>query len=210
MNSENLLPMSDTMSTLDVVHRAPESQRRISGNYVVIPSHSTSLAEYWFLVVKHMWTILGATLVVVTLVSIVTFRLTPLYEASARIAIYKEVADGLGFNGPKSGADTWADWDSNIDLDTQVKVLQSDTIAMDVVNGLHLDTNPSFTKSVGNLDAVLREAELITKFRKNLKVTVIPRTRVVEIKFLSPDPRLAAQVVNALANAYIEQNFKTK
>ena len=43
-----------------------------------------------------------------------------------------------------------------------------------------------------------------------LKLTVVPKTRIIEIRFSNPDPQLAAKVVNTLVNVYVEQNFKTK
>jgi capsular exopolysaccharide synthesis family protein len=43
-----------------------------------------------------------------------------------------------------------------------------------------------------------------------LKVASISNTRLIEINYLSPNPRLSADVVNALVSAYIEQNYRTK
>ena len=54
------------------------------------------------------------------------------------------------------------------------------------------------------------ESSLLDRFRRDLKISVVPRTRIVEIHYSHPDPRLAAQIVNMLINTYIEQNFKTK
>lgn len=43
-----------------------------------------------------------------------------------------------------------------------------------------------------------------------LKLTVLPKTRIIEIRFSNPDPQMAARVVNTLVSVYVEQNFKTK
>lgn len=37
-----------------------------------------------------------------------------------------------------------------------------------------------------------------------------PNTRIVEIRYTSTNPQLSADIVNNLANTYVEQNFKTK
>jgi succinoglycan biosynthesis transport protein ExoP len=167
------------------------------------------LVDYWRTVLKHRWTIAAFTLIVVTLVTVVSFRMRPQYVATSQIAIYREGSESLSLHGEKP--DTWEDWDSNIDLDTQVKVLQSDALAMQVVRGLKLDQNRNFIRpSDSDPTDARREAALLKTFHDGLKVTVLPRTRVVQIQFTNPDPKLAAEIVNALGNVYIEQNFKTK
>ena len=47
-------------------------------------------------------------------------------------------------------------------------------------------------------------------FRGGLNVQIIPNSRLVQISYTHPDPRLAAEIVNALAKTFIEENFKTK
>jgi capsular exopolysaccharide synthesis family protein len=143
------------------------------------------------------------------LMAIVSFRMRPQYVASSQIAIYREASEDLGLHGSKAGV--WDDWDSNIDLDTQVKILYSDALALQVIRELQLDKDPNFaTLSPLALSDGRRAAQMLGSFHSALKVRVLPRTRVVQIEFTSPDPKLAAQVVNALDNAYIDQNFKTK
>src|SRR5438045_7935552 len=55
-----------------------------------------------------------------------------------------------------------------------------------------------------------RATELLGAFKGNLRVLLVPNTRILEIHFRSPNKELAARVVNTLANTYIEQNFKTR
>src|SRR5208283_492775 len=55
-----------------------------------------------------------------------------------------------------------------------------------------------------------RTSSLLSRFRSNLHVTLIPNTRIIEIHYNSTDPQLAASAVNTLAATYVEQNFKTK
>jgi len=186
----------------------------------VVP-HATYFVDYWRMILKYKWTIIACTVVVATLAAIVSFRMTPVYMASGQLAIYRESSDSLGLSGGKGIGDSWDDWDSNIDLDTQVKVLQSDALAMQVINTLHLDANAAFAgpqaaqarqernSPVPRTDDA-RDTALLSRFHGALKVSIVPRTRVVELRFTSTDPKLAAEVVNTVANAYIDQNFKTK
>ncbi|MGH9649749.1 MAG: GumC family protein, partial [Terriglobales bacterium] len=114
------------------------------------------------------------------------------------------------------------DWNYTVAIDTQVRVLQSDTLAQEVIRKLQLDKSPSFAGDLANpqkdpeasseppMSQAERDEIMIGIFRGSLGVNAIPNSRIVEIRFNSPDPDLAARVTNTLAQSYIEQNFKTK
>jgi len=51
---------------------------------------------------------------------------------------------------------------------------------------------------------------MLASFKGSLQVSLVPNTRIIEIHYRSPDRNLAARAVNALANTYVEQNFKTR
>src|SRR5207253_9499939 len=92
------------------------------------PTHApivatSTIGDYYRILQKHKGVILASVLIVVTLVTIATFRMTPLYDASARIAISKEDSDGLRLNNQASEVDY--SFDYNVELDTQAKILQS-------------------------------------------------------------------------------------
>src|SRR5207237_5924952 len=55
-----------------------------------------------------------------------------------------------------------------------------------------------------------RTSAILGAFKGSLRVALIPNTRIIDIHYRSPNPDLAAQVVNTLASTYVEQNFKTK
>jgi capsular exopolysaccharide synthesis family protein len=93
-------------------------------------------------------------------------------------------------------------------------------MALQVIRQLNLDKRPEFG---GHADAKTsnlvadplqadsnRTSSLLSAFRGNLHVTLIPNTRIIEIHYNSTDPQLAAGAVNTLASTYVEQNFKTK
>ena len=80
--------------------------------------------------------------------------MTPQYTATGRITINRENADVLGFKD--SVSNSLEDYDYNVALDTQVQVLQSDTLATAVIKSLKLDSNPKFA---GKL-AVLKDSEV--------------------------------------------------
>ncbi len=180
----------------------------------------TPVSEYWRTILRHRAIILVAVLVGVVLATLVSLRMTKLYTATGRITINRENSDVLGFKD--SATNTLEDYDYNVALDTQVQVLQSDTLAADVIRKLRLDANPKFAGAAAarQLSVSERSAlpttgprnlrQLIDTFHKWLKVEKVPKTRVIEISCTSPDPNLSAEVVNTLVASFIEHNFETK
>jgi succinoglycan biosynthesis transport protein ExoP len=193
----------------------------IPGSYVSSPQREPTLRDYWVILSKRRWTIVAFASVVLILTTIVTFKTTPIYDAVARVAINRESSDALPFKDTSSN--TTADFeDYGIAMETQVRILRSDNLAMQVVRKLGLDKNPKFAgiskpetttnepvTSPATIDP-RQESMLIDTFRGGLKVATVSNTRLIEINYLSPDPRLAADIANALVGAYIEQNYQTK
>jgi polysaccharide biosynthesis transport protein len=176
-----------------------------------------SLLEYWRLLLKRKWTILSCVVVITVLVAVHSFRAVKLYDAFGRIAINHPNTDALGF---KQTAESYDD-DDYTGLDTQAQILESDAIALKVIKNLHLDQDPRFTgmpvqTASGGIpvgSAGLSAAEengLLGAIHGGLAVKVVPRTRILELHYVSTNPTLSAQIVNEVANAYIEQNFQAK
>lgn len=176
----------------------------------------TSLSDYWRLILKRKWLILAVIVLCVGVTVFVTMRTVPIYVASARISINRP-NDFLNLKDVNGGA-TASDDDYTVSIETQVNVLQSDSIALAVINKLNLANNPAFggspqaAKTGGVIQALdtRREAGLISAVEGSLRVTPIPNTRVLNISFSSPDPKLAADICNAVVATYIEQNIKRR
>src|SRR6201987_5608925 len=88
------------------------------------------LYDYLLILRKHQWLILSFLLAVVTIVSIATFRMQPVYTATARIEIDRENSNLLPFQGADS-YDYMMDLDNYIE--TQSRVLTSETLALQTI-----------------------------------------------------------------------------
>src|SRR4029077_8706090 len=118
--------------------------------------------DYLRILKKHRGVILASVVIMLALVTIATFRMTPLYEASARIAISKEdSADNLRLN--QANNDTDWNYDYNVELDTQAKILQSDTLGMKVIEDLQLEKNKAFGGASAATDKVVKTVNADTK-----------------------------------------------
>ena len=100
------------------------------------------LLDYLMVLRKHQWLIGSFLLAVVTLVTISTFREQPVYDATTRIEIDRENNSILPFNGPDGSFSV--DEDLGNYIQTQSKILTSQTLALETIKSLNLDTDPRF------------------------------------------------------------------
>ena len=95
---------------------------------------------------------------------------------------------------------------------TQLDIIQSDRVASKVVTKLKLDENPnvreSWIENTGGKGTL--QAWLTSGVRGNLEVKPSRDSNVVEIKFKARDPRVAAEVANAIAQAYIDTSVELR
>src|SRR5215831_15424921 len=97
------------------------------------------LYDYLLILRKHQWLILSFMLAVVTIVAIATFRMQPVYVATARVEIDKENANILPFQG---GDPYDYMMDSENYIETQAKILTSETLALQTIRSSGLTARP--------------------------------------------------------------------
>src|SRR5271154_1456947 len=172
------------------------------------------LYDYLLILRKHQWLILSFVLAVVTIVSVATFKMQPVYVATARIEIDRESSNILPFQGNDS-YDAATDLDNYIE--TQSKVLTSETLALQTIRNTGLSARPEFSSASGPSEAVAigslatqkRPPEL-GEFLGSLSVRRVPPSRLLDVSFESTDPVLAAKIVNAHLETFVEQNFRSR
>jgi capsular exopolysaccharide synthesis family protein len=173
------------------------------------------LLDYLLILRKHKWLIISFLLALVTVVTIATFRMQPVYEASTRVEIDRETSNFLPFAGTDP-YDLYQDLENYIE--TQSKILVSETLAIQTIKSLHLDQDPRFgghVPSPGALAVIAPESGLapppsLGAFLGGLSVKRVPNSRLLDVTFAASDPKLAAAVVNAHVNNFIEQNFRSR
>ncbi len=70
------------------------------------------------------------------------------------------------------------------------------------------DPNPERASSDG--ERTPNENAALRYFRQNLKVSTSRNSRIVEVTLASSDPHLATQATNALVNAFIDSDYRTR
>jgi len=170
------------------------------------------LLDYVIILRKHQWMILTFFLTVVTIVTIASFKMKPVYVASARVEVDKESQNMTPF--PDSNSyDAFVDLENY--LETQSKILQSETLALQTIKTLSLERYPEFGGTPNAVafvhsGSVAKRPPILGAFLGRLSVKRVPNSRLIEVTFEAEDPQLAAQIVNAHLQNYVEQNFRSK
>jgi polysaccharide biosynthesis transport protein len=169
------------------------------------------LLDYVIILRKHQWLILTFLLTVVTVVTIASFKMKPVYEAAARVEVDKESQNVLRFQD--NSYDEFMDSEDYIE--TQAKILQSETLALQTIKSLDLGRYPEFGGSANSLTfaqsgTASRRPAILGAFLGGLSVKRVPNSRLIEVRFEAQDPQLAALVVNTHLQDFIEQNFRSK
>jgi succinoglycan biosynthesis transport protein ExoP len=202
--------------------RLPIRDRKPAESLTVIPAPAVMpwehmprephLLDYLMILRKHQWLILTFLLTVVTVVTIASFKQKPVYIASAMVEVDKQPQNVLPFQTQ----DTYSDYvDTENYIDTQMKILQSETLAMDTIRSLDLGQYPEFggergADPIGQIKAGEKPPAILGAFLAGLGVKRVPDSNLIEVTFASPNPQLAARVVNAHLHDYAEANFKSK
>src|SRR5438552_1699126 len=210
MTDENKL-VSRGNGSNGAIELAPVTPRFVSFDLSPREPH---LYDYLLILRKHLWLIVSFMLTVVTIVAIANFRMKPVYVATARIEIDRENANLLPFQGADP-YDYTVDFDNYIE--TQAKILTSETLALQTIRNGGLSDRPEFSGPGGPSEAVasgsltnqIRPQEL-GQFLGSLSVKRVPNSRLMDVSFESTDPRLAARIANAHIATYVEQNYRSK
>ena len=196
------------------------------------------IRDYLRTMLKHRWTIITCFLLVFVSVAIYTFTATPIYQASAQLIIEKDNPNILSIEEvlsvDSSGTDYYQTQYKIIESRSLArKVIQKlhletseeffpapkedffSTMKQSVGGTLQTWKAGiiSLFKTDGDAEVPQKEASdqgLVNTFLSRLTVEPVRNSRLVFIRFEAKDPRMAANIVNALAQAYIDQGMEAK
>ena len=164
-----------------------------------------TLAQF-LLVLRARWRLaVGVFAAVILATILITLLMPTLYTASATV-----VVDTKG--DPLSVATAYASQTSNAYIATQVDIISSERVAQRVVKNLKLDKAPEYiadwrssTDASGDITVWIG-----TILQKALVVTPSRDSSVVDIAVTWTDPKTAALLANAFAQAYIDTNIELR
>jgi capsular exopolysaccharide synthesis family protein len=143
---------------------------------------------------------------------------TPIFEAKSQLLIQVQTPEAIQFREAPDQEQL-----TNDDYQTQYGLLRSRGIARRTIDTLKLWEHPEFRGGSGRLgrllggddpppaDAATETAQqtlTINRFLTHLSVEPVTNSRLVDVRFRSADPALAARVANTLAQVYIDHNVE--
>ncbi|HUQ93351.1 MAG TPA: polysaccharide biosynthesis tyrosine autokinase [Bryobacteraceae bacterium] len=160
------------------------------------------LSHYIWVFKRHRWKILMFVAVSVFATAIVSRRIKPIYESTATIDIDRQSPNGVvGQDALRSSGAV----DSDQFLATQIKLVQSDSVLRPVALKYNLRQQEGPLDEETALNFTQAPVTL-----KRLKVNRPPNTYLLLLSYRSPDPQMAADVSNAIAQSYLEHTYNIR
>jgi len=176
---------------------------------------------------RRRWAMVTIFAVIVLTTVVHAFTAIPIYEARTRLLIETDDPNVVSFKAVVDQGQPNSDY-----YQTQYGILQSRELARRTIDSLRLwHSEPAGTAAprpslwsrlwpaaveeaapapAKNADDTLAQSVAIDRFLGNLSVDPLRNSRLVDVKFRSPDPQLASRVANQLAQHYIEHSLEYK
>ncbi|MDE3195135.1 MAG: hypothetical protein KGN84_02245, partial [Acidobacteriota bacterium] len=166
--------------------QAPEAEQESSA----IP-----FAHYRWMINRHKWRLLLFVAVAVGATVMVSTRLTKYYESTVTIDVDRTAPQGVIGQDAVVGRAAAVN-DSELFLQTQIQLIKSPSVLDPVKEKLKRRAAATGQK----IDSTM----------SRLAVNRPPRTYLLLISYRSPNPQLAAEVANDIADSYIDHSYQIR
>ena len=166
-----------------------------------------SIAEILAVLWERKWWILLAALVGLVLALGYSLAQTPMYRAAATIELNPPTVPILS-NGGGSTEDMVVPTTDLQFQETQIGILRSRALAERVVQELNLTAD--VRKDVAGSANQASVAAVAGSLAQGLTVRPSPDSRLVELSYVSDDPRKAAELANSFATSFIDLTLDRK
>ena len=189
-----------------------------------------TLGAYINIIRARKWFVMGLTLLITVLAAAVVNLMTPIYRASTTILIEENKSKVISFQelvGVPAGGREF--------FQTQAEFIKSREVGARVVEAMGLANNEHFDprhRKPGKIAMWLSQfapfagmaepaaarsytdeetaALALSRYKANLDVVPIRLSQLVEIRFESPDPFLAAKIANQTAESYVRADLDAR
>lgn len=231
--NDKLERIADRPSSMEFSYPIPIEAQRLSRQ----PEYNFQihLLDYWKVMIRRWWIVLLVLIAFVSVSAYLTSRQSPVYRASLKLQIDNDQTNILPFKD----TNTFTYITTEEYLKTQFEALTSRTLANRVIRKMNLAQDPRFNQKpqpdalslfINRLKSKLPGAasnKVVAKPHPNPKntpdmspyagglassisISQIKDSSVVVLSYDCGNPSLAADVVNTLADEYIQMNFDTK
>jgi capsular exopolysaccharide synthesis family protein len=170
----------------------------------------TTLSEALITLRKRRWVLIVAALLGLAYGIWKAESQPQLFESYGRI----QVRSGSS-NEYRVGAVTGYGGDTSSKMLTEIEILKSDTLLLQVAREMDLNNNATFLDQTGpvthtSLDAPDVRQSTIHTLQSSLRVGLVPKTDIIRISYLSLSPKLSTDIVNKLISMYIHRSYETR
>ncbi len=185
---------------------------------------SDQFLNYWSVLVKRRWVIYLSVASITLFALLASFLATPYYRATATLQIERYTPDILTFRDLSQIDYSWTAYSDF--YQTQYKLIASAAVARKAVEriGLHdhpdIDSAASKQGLLGRIKSMIPSRTIAVEMspeeiaakrvQAGLEVTPVRNSHLVQVSWIAPDPQMAAQVANAVAEAYVQFNIESR
>jgi polysaccharide biosynthesis transport protein len=179
---------------------------------------AVELVAYWRLLRRKRGTLILATGLGLLLGILVTLPQTTIYQAKTSLELLNLNGNFMNMKDVQQ-VEEESGFNLLTDIQTQIKILQSDTLLDRVfreMGGVDDDEPPGAVatgwRGLLNLPAGRDDArqKALRKARKDVKVKASGQTRIIEVTVNSTDRKIAAEFANRLTRDFIEDNIESR
>lgn len=184
------------------------------------------LRKYFSVINRAKWRILALAVLVSALTVFVVLNMKPVFSSRATLLIEAEQAKAVKIDevyGINSAQQEY--------YLTQFEILKSRTIAETVIDKMNLAAHPEFipekswqsyikdllpflttarVEETAEQKAFRKREKLVNEFISRLSIDPVRKTQLVNIVFEANDAKLAAEIANAIGEAYIDSQLAAK
>ena len=167
--------------------------------YPAPASPETHLAEYWQILCRRRAVMTAFFIICFSTVTLGTFLMKPLYEASSTLIIEGENTNVLNASESSADINNYNVFENYIE--TQIAIIKSDAVAGKVFEEFKLKDSPRYREKV------ILGKKFQRKFTDDISIERLRDTRMIDISVFAPGPQLASDIANRLAELYSRDNM---
>ena len=184
---------------------------------VSIPEEPAQAGDYFRILSKHWTTLVWAALAGALLGILLTLFQAPSYRTKTSIEVQNINGNFLNMKQSHPVADDSQGSDALMDLQTQIEVLQSASLAEATIHamrqaGLKREWMPRLSPlaKLFHFRSSALSDSVMDRMADSVKVHIAGQTRIIQIQVDAPNPTLAADFANTLVSEYIHQNIRAR
>lgn len=175
------------------------------------------LSEYWNVILKRWRIVAVCVAAALAATAVKTVLTTPLYRATVVLNVEKDKGSPVDIGGQ-----AFYDWYNPEFIPTQTRLMRSREIARRAAVRLNLAEDPDFVPQVSGATRKAAEAagldpeqtgpvaRAAAAVQRGVSTSPIRGTNLVELSFVALKPQTAANVANAVAEAYIDWTLEAR